>query len=45
LGVSERTVNRLVAADELAVIRVGRRVLIDVDEIHGWRMRKQARVG
>jgi excisionase family DNA binding protein len=45
LGVSERTVNGLVAADELAVIRVGRRVLIDVDEIHGWRMRKQARVG
>jgi len=33
LAVSEKTVRRLVARGELAVIRVGRRVLITRDEL------------
>ena len=41
LGVSNRTVERLVRKGELRIRRVGRRILIPKDELEAWLNRKE----
>ena len=36
LGISRRTVHRIIARGELPTVRIGRRRLIRVSELHRW---------